>query len=250
MAIGLTLLCSAGFLALQRESEPTSWVTAWSTSQSGLGRTMINNATVRMIARVSLPGEAVRIRLDNTFSTSPLRIGRAFVGHRVRNAYHRFCLSFRGAEDLLARGVQLPFGGAIHRVFPALALSTGVYVAISAAGGTSDDERVSRCSSCGRRASRGSSRSTNTHLSPGSRGVFTPRLPALSHHSFHEPQAAPAQTALLLQIWARHPRSGCWPAVPDGIEVLVDGRGRPGRVVGDSTSVTTTRYDRSRCRSG
>ena len=86
MAIGLTLLCSAGFLALQRESEPTSWVTAWSTSQRGLGSAVINDATVRMIARVSLPGEAVRIRLDNTFATSPLRIGRAFVGHRVRNA--------------------------------------------------------------------------------------------------------------------------------------------------------------------
>ena len=37
---------------------------------------------------------------------------------------------------------RLPFGGAIHQVFPALTLSTGVYVAISATGGTSDDERV------------------------------------------------------------------------------------------------------------
>ena len=40
------------------------WVAAWATSQQTLGTTPISNATVRLIARVTVPGDAVRIRLD------------------------------------------------------------------------------------------------------------------------------------------------------------------------------------------
>jgi lysophospholipase L1-like esterase len=39
-----------------------------------------------MIARVTIPGDAVRIRLDNTFGAEPVTIGQAYVGHRVRGA--------------------------------------------------------------------------------------------------------------------------------------------------------------------
>ena len=60
------------------------WVTAWATSQQGLGPTKIRNATVRMIARVALPGETVRIRLDNTFGTAPVTFAKATIGLRVR----------------------------------------------------------------------------------------------------------------------------------------------------------------------
>src|SRR5262245_33886640 len=63
-----------------------TWITAWGTSQQGLGMTAVSNATVRMIARVTIPGEAVRIRLDNTFGTAPLRIGAAYVGERIQAA--------------------------------------------------------------------------------------------------------------------------------------------------------------------
>ncbi len=62
------------------------WVTAWSTSQQILGEDRISNATVRMIARATIPGDAVRIRLDNAYGTEPVSIGRAFVGHRIRGA--------------------------------------------------------------------------------------------------------------------------------------------------------------------
>ncbi len=40
-----------------------TWVTAWGTSQQALGETKITNATVRMIARVTIPGESVKVRL-------------------------------------------------------------------------------------------------------------------------------------------------------------------------------------------
>ena len=52
------------------------------TSQQGLGQTKISNATVRMIARVTVPGDAVRIRLDNTFGKEPRDIGAR--DHRAR----------------------------------------------------------------------------------------------------------------------------------------------------------------------
>src|SRR5206468_2839595 len=59
----------------------TTWVTAWGTSQQVLSDTQITNATVRMIARVTIRGDSVRIRLDNTFGTEPVTIGRAYVGY-------------------------------------------------------------------------------------------------------------------------------------------------------------------------
>jgi len=39
-----------------------------------------------MIARVTIPGDAVRIRLDNTFGVEPVTIGRAYIGSRIRGA--------------------------------------------------------------------------------------------------------------------------------------------------------------------
>lgn len=77
-----TALTTAGFA----KAPKLGWVTAWSTSQQGLGPTKISNATVRMIGRVTLPGDAVRIRLDNTFGTAPVTFAKATIGLRVRGA--------------------------------------------------------------------------------------------------------------------------------------------------------------------
>ena len=41
---------------------------------------------VRLIARVTIPGDAVSFRLDNTFGTAPVTIESAFVGPRIRGA--------------------------------------------------------------------------------------------------------------------------------------------------------------------
>lgn len=60
------------------------WVTAWGTAQQALGETAITNATVRLIARVTIPGEVVRVRLDNGYGTAPLRIGRATIAQRIQ----------------------------------------------------------------------------------------------------------------------------------------------------------------------
>jgi hypothetical protein len=47
---------------------------------------MVTNTTVRMIARVTIAGTAVRIRIDSAFGTMPLAIGKAHVGQRVQGA--------------------------------------------------------------------------------------------------------------------------------------------------------------------
>ena len=96
--------------ALQDRSGASSagaWVTAWATSQQALAETGITNATVRLIARVTIPGDAVRIRLDNSFGQDSVKIGRAFVGIRVQGA-------------LLAAGSNKPvtFGQSAEVILP------------------------------------------------------------------------------------------------------------------------------------
>jgi lysophospholipase L1-like esterase len=81
------LLVSTALLltvAVAARDQSPGWVTAWATSQQGLGAGKISNATVRMIARVTVPGESVRVRLDNTFGTAPVRFDKATIGLRVR----------------------------------------------------------------------------------------------------------------------------------------------------------------------
>ena len=94
--------------SVQGQPSQSRWVTAWGTSQQAAGDTAVSNATVRMIARPTIAGDSIRIRVDNTFGREPLRIGRAFAGHRVRGA-------------LLAKGSNraVMFGGAPNVTIPA-----------------------------------------------------------------------------------------------------------------------------------
>jgi lysophospholipase L1-like esterase len=79
-------LLQSGTPAGQQPPAAGRWITAWGTSQQGLGQNGVTNTTVRMIARVTVSGEAVRIRLDNTFGTAPLTVGKAYVGERIQGA--------------------------------------------------------------------------------------------------------------------------------------------------------------------
>ncbi|HEX3483778.1 MAG TPA: GDSL-type esterase/lipase family protein [Micropepsaceae bacterium] len=80
IALGFAALLSTSSAAAQTPN----WVTAWGTSQQGLSETKISNASLRMIARVTLPGDALRIRLDNTFGKGPVTFARVTLGPRVR----------------------------------------------------------------------------------------------------------------------------------------------------------------------
>jgi lysophospholipase L1-like esterase len=82
----LGLLPAGGIRALQPRAVSAKWITAWASSQNGLAVSPVTNVTVRMIARVTISGEALRIRLDNTFGTAPLLIGKVYVGQRIQGA--------------------------------------------------------------------------------------------------------------------------------------------------------------------
>jgi lysophospholipase L1-like esterase len=107
------LLAGAVVLAGQRGPASGRWITAWATSQQALGTTPIANATVRMMARVTIAGEGVRIRLDNTYGTTPLAIGNASLGQRVRGAAIASGTSrpvtFNGSAS-----VTVPAGGSVR----------------------------------------------------------------------------------------------------------------------------------------
>src|SRR2546430_16362457 len=72
--------------AVQGSAQDSSpgWVTAWGAPQQGLGEAKITNATVRMMARVTRPGDSIRIRLDNMFGTAPVTWGSVRVGPRIQ----------------------------------------------------------------------------------------------------------------------------------------------------------------------
>ena len=96
----LAVLLAAGAAGLAQQSAPR-WITAWATSQQGLGQDAVTDATVRLIARVTAGGESVRVRLDNTYGTDPLQIGSAYLGQRQR-----------GPAVLSGSSRQVRFGGA------------------------------------------------------------------------------------------------------------------------------------------
>jgi lysophospholipase L1-like esterase len=111
MTIGVGVFV-ASLLAAQESIPRARWVTAWGTSQQALGDMQITNATVRLIARVTIPGDNVRIRLDNTFGTAPVTIGRAYVGYRIQGAAiaagSNHPITFNGAAQ-----ATIPGGGSI-----------------------------------------------------------------------------------------------------------------------------------------
>jgi lysophospholipase L1-like esterase len=91
LGAAVVILALAGVVApstIKGQAASTSgkWITAWANSHHTLGTKAVTNATVRMIARVTIPGDAVRIRLDNTFGTTPLVIGSVYVAARTSGA--------------------------------------------------------------------------------------------------------------------------------------------------------------------
>src|SRR3989442_4778668 len=109
----LVLFAGSALVAQERGSASGKWITAWGSSQQALGMTTVTNATVRMIARVTIAGESVRIRLDNTYGTSPLSIGKASLGQRVRGAV----LTSGATRPILFNGspsVMVPAGGSVR----------------------------------------------------------------------------------------------------------------------------------------
>ena len=94
-----------------------NWIPAWGTSQEIYGSTTVGNRTVRMFARVSIGGQAVRVRLDNTFSPSAVTFGRVFVGQQsVKRSGDS---ASRNAKLIAGSNRQVFFGGSASVTIPA-----------------------------------------------------------------------------------------------------------------------------------
>ncbi|WP_338702014.1 SGNH/GDSL hydrolase family protein [Streptomyces sp. Q6] len=95
--------------ALSVRARTTGWTGTWSASTAGyptVGPWV--DRTVRLVVHTSTGGPRVRVRLDNTFASTPVRIGGASVAVRESGAGARGTpvpLTFRGAT-----GTELPAG--------------------------------------------------------------------------------------------------------------------------------------------
>ncbi|HLW83264.1 MAG TPA: SGNH/GDSL hydrolase family protein [Candidatus Acidoferrales bacterium] len=104
-----------GFAAAQRQTSAKHWVGTWAASpqmpEGGNGIPEsdegFNNQTVRMIARVSIGGKQVRVRLSNEYGTAPVEIGDAHIA-----------LAGKGAEIVAGTDRQLTFSGEKTFVIP------------------------------------------------------------------------------------------------------------------------------------
>ena len=85
-AITVASLICFGIGGATAQDNPADWITAWSTSQQGSAQTPVTNASLRLIARVTLPGERVRIRFDNAFASQPVTFSHVTIAPRVRGA--------------------------------------------------------------------------------------------------------------------------------------------------------------------
>jgi len=63
-------------------ADSTHWVGTWTAAPAPAEGAAFSNHTLRMIPRVSLGGNRVRVRISNGCGSRPLAIGAAFVGLR------------------------------------------------------------------------------------------------------------------------------------------------------------------------
>jgi len=107
------------------------WVTAWGTSQQpNVPPATVTNATVRQFARVTIPGQLIRIRLDNTCGADAVTIGKASVAHRVQGALvaagSTRSVTFGGSAS-----VTIPAGGGVYSDPVALTVQAEQDVAVN-----------------------------------------------------------------------------------------------------------------------
>jgi lysophospholipase L1-like esterase len=69
--------------AAPAQTADKGWVAAWGTSQQRLADEKLSNASVRTIARLTLPGDGVRLHFQN-IGAAPVRFGKVTVGPRVQ----------------------------------------------------------------------------------------------------------------------------------------------------------------------
>ena len=106
------------------------WRTAWATSQQTAASSALANTTVRLIARVTVAGDSLRVRLDNTYGKTALRVGKAHAALQWRGA----ALVTGSNRPVLFAGqqsVSVPPGGSVKSDPVALTVMPMQDVAVS-----------------------------------------------------------------------------------------------------------------------
>jgi lysophospholipase L1-like esterase len=105
-----------------------AWFTSWAQSQDGRADAPVTSRSVRMITHLSQGGDAVRVRLQNTFGTGPLTIGHATAGPGADGA------AVTMTRDLTFAGrpaVTIPAGGEVWSDETRLATRPDTNLAVS-----------------------------------------------------------------------------------------------------------------------
>jgi lysophospholipase L1-like esterase len=86
------------------------WVGAWTNGLVTVDQSKFNNQTIRLIARVSLSGKRLRLRLSNAFGTQKLAIGTVRLGLRDGASERIVPDSLRTVTFGGAAGASIPVG--------------------------------------------------------------------------------------------------------------------------------------------
>jgi lysophospholipase L1-like esterase len=73
-AVAVTFAAGAASADTTGQQAHRLWFTSWAQSQQQLAATTLDNQSVRMITHLSQGGDALRIRVQNTFGTTPLTV--------------------------------------------------------------------------------------------------------------------------------------------------------------------------------
>lgn len=105
-----------------------AWFTSWAQSQDGHADAPVSGQSLRMITHLSQGGDAVRVRLQNTFGTGPLTVDHATAGLTTTGA------DVTGTRDLTFAGrvaVTIPAGGEVWSDETRLATRPDTNLAVS-----------------------------------------------------------------------------------------------------------------------
>jgi len=81
LAAAATLALTALFgSSTGAEGAAQTWFTSWAESQQDLAGVTLNHQSLRMITHLSQGGDAIRVRVQNTFGTAPLTVDQATAG--------------------------------------------------------------------------------------------------------------------------------------------------------------------------
>ena len=125
-----TALLLAGTLHAQTSQRPQHWTGTWAASPCApqpageKSRLTFSNETLRLVVHTSIGGDAVRIRLSNTFSTEPLTVSAAHLamrdaGSRIRGGTDH-ALTFSGRASVMIPGGASVLSDPLPQAVPAL----------------------------------------------------------------------------------------------------------------------------------